>query len=130
MFDRVRTVVVPVMTDDAALDIHRHERCTVIRCTGRLVLGRNAERLEQIGLEELAQGRRIVLDLIAVHQVDARGLGAIAELSAKGQDANLPVIILGADARTQRLLDMTRVASVLDALPSSIHASVGGSAVC
>lgn len=96
------------------IELQRHAGCTVIRCIGRIVFEYGDAGLENAGLRELSAGRRVILDLSDVTRIDASGIGAIARLSRSGMMAHRPVVIVGADARTQRLLELTQLDSVVD----------------
>jgi len=102
------------MNPALGIELQRHAGCTVIRCIGRILFEHGDGGLENAGLRELSAGRRVILDLSDVSRMDASGIGAIARLCRSGLMAHLPVVIVGADARTQRLLEITQLDSVVD----------------
>jgi anti-anti-sigma factor len=96
------------------VQIDRSEGCSVIRCSGRAVLERGLEHLEDASLGELAAGRRVVLDLEGVTHIDARGIGVLARLCRIGLLHGRPVVIVGAGARLRTILRLTQLESVID----------------
>lgn len=91
------------------IELERLKYCTIISCIGRVVLGESANRLEELGMGELAAHRRVILDLTAVTQIDARAVGIFARLQHRGIAEHCPVVIVGADARVQRMLQVVQV---------------------
>jgi anti-anti-sigma factor len=102
------------------IELQRHPGCTVIRCIGRVVLEDGAAAIEETGMRELSAGHRVILDLTEVAQVDARGVGAMARLCRSGLVAHRPVVLVGANSRLQRLLEVTQLDSVIDILPPNL----------
>ena len=120
------------MNPAGGIELQRHQGCTVLRCIGRIVLEHGAAALEEAGLRELSACRRVILDLSDVAQVDARGIGAIARLCRSGLLAHRPVVIVGADIRLHRLLEVTQLDVMADIdssdyLLASSHAQLCGS---
>ena len=103
-----------LMNPTVGIELQRHQGCTVIRCVGRIVFEDSAAALEDAGMLELSASRRVILDFSDVARVDARGLGAIARLCRSGLVAHRPVVIVGADVRLHRLLEMTQLDSMID----------------
>src|SRR5688572_30570825 len=87
----------------------RHNGYSVIKCAGRLVLEHGAGHLEALGSRELLLGRRLVVDLHDVVQMDARGIGAVATLYRNGLLTDRPVVLVGVGARLRQLLQLMRL---------------------
>ena len=86
------------------IDLARHGHCTVIHCTDAVACGQQADRLEQLGIHELAAGRRLILDMSAVCRLDAVGSAALARLCHHGLLAHHAVIVVGASAEVGHAL--------------------------
>jgi anti-sigma B factor antagonist len=87
----------------------------VLALDGRIVLGDETIALRDAVKGQLGQGnKKIVLDLKNVTMIDSSGLGAMvtAHSSAKSAGATLRLCNLG--ARTNELLQMTRLVTVFE----------------
>lgn len=66
------------MSVSAVTDIS--DNVTVLRCSGRLVLGEDADALRERVKELLIEGHRIVVNLTELEHIDSVGLATIAGL--------------------------------------------------
>ena len=89
-----------------------------LRCTGRIVLGVEAETLRcmVIGRRE----RCLILDLRYVHAIDAAGLGLLAELHCWAIERKGLITIANPSRRVRQLLALTRLEPALIISYSSI----------
>ena len=99
---------------------------TLVTLSGRLVFGREVERLETVIKDLLKQGRRrFVFDATALEYADSSGVGtlvaALTDIKKSGGDLRLA----GASPRIQRLLSMTGVDTLIPLYASVAEASAG-----
>ena len=101
------------MPEPLELSTETHSDALLVRCSGRLVAG-HVDLLKEQVKPLLAPGRRIVLDLSSLTQMDSMGLGTIVSLyvSAKSAGAHLELINLGQKIRL--LFSMTNLLSVFE----------------
>jgi anti-sigma B factor antagonist len=91
------------------LYVSRTEGVAVVRCSGRIVFGEEADELRWAVLGLLKETQRIVLNLAWIDQIDSGGLGALVEsfISARHRGAEIKFASLSPRAR--RVLTTTRV---------------------
>ena len=79
----------------------------VVRACGRLVLGHGAHR--RLWASHLGQGAAtdVALDLSCVNDVDAKGLGVLAELTRRARQRGRTLSVIAASRVVQRLGEMT-----------------------
>jgi len=95
-------------------------RVAVITISGRLVFGREAERLESLVGELLKSGQtRFVFDVAALEYVDSSGIGTIVSCLTQIKKAGADLRVAGASPRIKRLFTMTGVDKLL-----TLYASV------
>jgi ABC-type transporter Mla MlaB component len=81
----------------------------VLRACGRLVLGHGAHEPVWAPHLDLDTASRAALDLSCVKDVDARGIGVLADLAARAVQRGVTVSVIAASGVVQRLAEMTRV---------------------
>ena len=99
---------------------------TVIAVSGRLVLGREVERLESAVSGLLAQGgRKFVFDLASLDYADSAGIGTfvfcLTEIKKSGGEMRLAA----ANPRVGRLFQMTGVDHLMSMCPRVADAAAG-----
>ena len=94
----------------------------VVRACGRLVLGHGAHR--RLWASHLGQGAAtdVALDLSCVNDVDAKGLGVLAELTRRARQRGRTLSVIAASRVVQRLGEMTLLER---ALPGAWHERIG-----
>jgi anti-sigma B factor antagonist len=98
----------------------------VVTLSGRLVFGRDVERLESLVKDALAQGRsRLVFDASALDYVDSSGIGAIVSCLTEVKKAGGDLRLAGANPRVQRLFNMTGVDKLLRTYANVSEAAAG-----
>ena len=97
----------PTMRNVFDVHVHRHGQCTVVHCSGRAVLNHGVDRLEEIVFRQLMDGRQVILDLAGVVELDARAIGVLAEISERALSGGHRIVIVGAEPRIERLLQLT-----------------------
>lgn len=85
----------------------------VLSCRGRLVLEHGAPVLREIAGRELSRFQSIGLDLRSVTELDARGVGVIAELCQAARNAGRVLVLTGVNERVLRLFRLTRLDKLL-----------------
>ena len=86
----------------------------LLRCSGRLIVGRGAERQIWAVLFYGSDRVDVLLDLSAVTDMDAAGIGIIASLCQSIRRRGGTVRMLAASARVRTLLRVTGVEYALD----------------
>jgi anti-sigma B factor antagonist len=96
----------------------------VVTLSGRLVFGRDVEKLEILVKELLKQGRRkFVFDATALEYTDSSGIGTLVSCLTEIKNGGGDLRLAGANARIQRLLTMTGVDKLITLYPSVSEAS-------
>ena len=87
--------------------------------SGRLVVGREAERLEAVVSDLVKQGQvRMVFDMSTLDYADSAGIGAIVSCLTHVKKAGGDLRIAGANPRIVRLFKMTGVDSLMALYPT------------
>jgi anti-anti-sigma factor len=94
----------------------RSGSATILSCRGRLAAGHGAEALRCAARRELSAGRLLALDLALVTQLDARGVGVLAEASDVAHQRGARILLVGANARIRRLLRLTHLDTIIPEL--------------
>src|SRR5438132_14059386 len=92
--------------------IERKGRTTIIRCVGRIVVGKELSKLRDAVLCELDQ-QTIMLDLAAVEAIDAGGLGLLVFLHTCAHGLGTELKLGARSARVENILRLTKLNSVL-----------------
>ena len=97
----------------------------VIVVSGRLVLGREVERMESLVKGLLAQGaRKFIFDLASLDYADSAGIGTfvacLTEIKKNGGEMRLAA----ANARVGRLFQLTGVDHLMPMYPSVAEAAL------
>jgi anti-sigma B factor antagonist len=101
-------------------------RVALIAVSGRLVFGREVERLETVVKDLLKQGQvKLVFDLSALDYVDSSGIGTIVSCLTDIKKAGGELRAAGANPRIQRLLTITGVDKLLALYPTVAEATAG-----
>jgi anti-sigma B factor antagonist len=98
----------------------------VVTVSGRLVLGKEVERLET-AIEELLkqEQRKFVFDISALDYADSSGIGTLVACLTHIKKAGGELRMAGANARMLRLFQMTGVESLMSLYPSLSAATAG-----
>jgi anti-anti-sigma factor len=98
----------------------------LVTIAGRLVLGRDEERLEAVTGELLKQGQtKFVFDITALDYADSSGIGTLVACLTSVKKAGGDLRIAGANARMLRLFRMTGVESLMSMYPTVPAATEG-----
>jgi len=85
----------------------------VIRCNGRFVYGNGVARLRDSAVKLLSESRHCVLNFDRVTQIDAWGLGVLAELHRMACDGAGSVMLASVKPPVRELLDLTGLQGTL-----------------
>jgi anti-sigma B factor antagonist len=98
----------------------------VIKISGRLIFGREADRLETV-VNDLVKEKqaKFVFDLSALDYVDSSGIGTIVSCLTQIKKAGSELRTAGANPRIQRLLTMTGVDKLLTQYATLAEATAG-----
>ena len=94
-------------------DCSRQADLVSLRVSGRLIDARQVTPNWEACLERLG-GTEIRLDMGGVTEIDARGLGMIAELTREARRRGGRVAVVKASPRVQKLLKLTHLDSLLE----------------
>src|SRR5438132_10166928 len=107
--------------------IERKGSTTIVRCVGRIVVGKELSKLRDAVLCELGQ-QTIMLDFAAVEAIDAGGLGLLVFLHTCAYGLGSELKLMNPTQRVAELLRLTNLDSVFEIFPSenvvSHHATV------
>ena len=87
----------------------REAQRMLVRACGRLVLGHGAQEAVWAPYLDQVRPTDVALDLSCVHDVDARGLGVLADLARRARQRGTTVSVIAASSVVQRLVKMTRL---------------------
>jgi anti-anti-sigma factor len=89
----------------------------VVRCSGRMVRGASLDqfrrRIEQL-MEQLGRVRVLVLDVSAVEQLDAGGLGTLLQVRRWAAQRSVKVKLANPPVFFRRLLEATHLTSMFE----------------
>jgi stage II sporulation protein AA (anti-sigma F factor antagonist) len=91
---------------------YKHD-VAVVHCSGRLVRGAALDEFRR-RLEQLEHTRILVLDLSAVEQLDAGGLGALLLLRRWALQYSVQMKLVDPSPFVRRVLEATRLTSVFE----------------
>jgi anti-sigma B factor antagonist len=91
----------------------------VVTVSGRLVLGKDVERLETAIAELLEQNQKMfVFDISALSYADSSGIGTLVACLTHIKQAGGELRMAGANARMLRLFQMTGVQALMSLYPT------------
>jgi anti-anti-sigma factor len=94
--------------------------------SGRLVLGKDIERLETATKDLIQEGeRKFVFDISAMEYADSSGVGTLVSCLTEIKKAGGELRVAGANPRIQRLLTLTGIHSMLSLYSTVAEASAG-----
>lgn len=77
------------------------------------MLGPAAAQFRKAAERALAECDVVALDLAGVRQIDAHGIGVLADLFASSRDAGRTLLVAGVSKRVQRLLHLAGLDTVI-----------------
>ena len=99
----------------------------VITVSGRLVLGKDIERLENIVNELAASGEQklFVCDVTALDYADSSGIGTFVACLTTIRKSGAEMRLAGANARIRRLFTLSGVDHLMSLFPTVAAAAAG-----
>jgi anti-sigma B factor antagonist len=98
----------------------------VVQFTGKIMLGRESQRIETVVGDLLRDGvRKIIFDLGGVTYIDSAGLGMITLCSGKVTSAGGVFRVAGATGLAAKLFKITRLDTVIPFYPTVEAATEG-----
>ena len=96
----------------------------VVAVSGRLVLGKDEERLESVTGELIEKGqKKFVYDISALDYADSSGIGTLVSCLTNIKKAGGDLRMAGANTRMMRLFTMTGVNTLIPLYPTVAAAS-------
>ena len=96
----------------------------VVTISGRLVLGKDEERLETVTGEFIKQGlKKFVFDISALDYADSSGIGTLVSCLTNIKKGGGELRMAGANVRMMRLFQMTGVNTLISMFPTTAEAS-------
>lgn len=93
--------------------VDRQHDVAIVRCAGRMVRGTPLDSFRR-QVEQLQQLRILIVDLSAVEQVDAGGLGSLLLIRRWARQQSLQMKLANPSPFVLRLLEATRLTSVFE----------------
>lgn len=100
------------------LAVHRSSDVSVVQGTGRVVRGKEVDRL--IGVVTTLATRLVIIDLAGVTAIDAAGLGALAELARSAAHQRRSIQLVNPSKRVRDLLERTKLTAVLPIVSAAV----------
>jgi anti-anti-sigma factor len=98
----------------------------VVAVSGRLVLGRDVERLQSVVDEMVAKGQqKFVMDLGAMDYADSSGIGTIVSCLTAIKKAGGDLRVAGANPRIRRMFSLTGIDGLFSMYPTVAEAAAG-----
>lgn len=104
-------------------EVSRTENMALLRCTGRIVAGKEAEALERIALKQDAP--RLVLDLSLITSIDARGLGVLTSIWRQAQNEKVDFVLLNPSAAVLSLMSLMKLDTAIPVICGNLEAAAG-----
>jgi anti-sigma B factor antagonist len=86
----------------------------VVQCSGNLVFQKEAEALCNVVSDLVRRYRSVVVDLNDVAAIDADGIGTLAKCIRNAQESGTRLVLCRVPQKVRRLLDLTKVSSLVD----------------
>lgn len=99
----------------------------VITVSGRLVMGKEVERLESVVKDLATQGQQkiFVFDLTSLDYADSSGIATFVSCLTNIKKSGAEMRLAGANARIQRLFTLTGVDHLMSLFPTVAAATAG-----
>jgi anti-sigma B factor antagonist len=99
----------------------------VVTLSGRLVFGKEVERLESVVKDLVQHGhKRFVFDAAGLEYTDSSGIGTLVACLTQIKTSGGDLRLAAANPRIQRLLTMTGVDKLMPLYPTVAEAAAGG----
>ena len=96
----------------------------VVTLSGRLVFGKEVERLESVVKELVQHGqKKVIFDAAGLDYADSSGIGTLVACLTQVKSAGGDLRLAGANPRVRRLLNMTGVDKLMALYPTLAEAT-------
>jgi anti-anti-sigma factor len=96
------------------IEITSERGVTLIRCTGKIVYGKETELLQDQLNQLLRQYRRCIVNMAGVTQIDAHGLGVLVDCYRRARSRGSLLLLVNVSDELYELLQLTRLSRVLE----------------
>jgi anti-sigma B factor antagonist len=103
-------------------DTHVVSGVKVIACHGRILFGEEASAMRDVLKRELAESRKIVLNLADVSYIDSGGLGTLVGVYSSARSAGADIKLCGLGQKLRDVLQITKLATVFEVYDTEQHA--------
>jgi len=86
----------------------------VVQCGGKLVFQSEASALCEVVTKLVGKYRSIIVDMNDIASIDGGGIGILADCIRNAKDAGTRLVLCRVPDKVRRLLDLTRVSSLVD----------------
>jgi len=98
----------------------------VVTVSGRLVFGKEVERLESVVKDLIQHGnKKLIFDASGLEYADSSGIGTLVACLTQIKNAGGDLRLAGANPRIRRLLNMTGVDKLMPLYPTLAEATAG-----
>ena len=98
---------------ELGFQVDRQHDVAIVRCAGRMVRGTALDVFRR-QVEQLEQVRILIMDLAAIEQVDAGGLGSLLLIRRWARQHSVQMKLVNPSPFVMRLLESTRLTSVFE----------------
>jgi anti-sigma B factor antagonist len=106
---------------------HTDAGMAVVAVSGRLVIGKEIEKLETVVKELVQKGQKqFVFDLTALDYADSSGIGTFVSCLTTIRKSGGELRMAGVSPRIQRLFHLTGVENLMSCYPTVADAAAGG----
>jgi anti-sigma B factor antagonist len=99
---------------------------SVVTLSGRLVFGKEVERLESVVKDLVQHGqKRVIFDASGLEYADSSGIGTLVACLTQIKGSGGELRVAGANPRIRRLLNMTGVDKLMALYPTLAEATAG-----
>jgi anti-sigma B factor antagonist len=96
----------------------------VVTLSGRLVFGKEVERLESVVKDLVQNGqKKVIFDASGLEYADSSGIGTLVSCLTQIKNAGGDLRLAGANPRIRRLLNMTGVDKLMPLYPTLAEAT-------
>jgi len=87
---------------------------SVMELTGKLALGRESQRIEDLMEEYVQKGiLRVILDMSGVDHIDSAGIGVVALSSGRIREAGGKLAVVAPEGRVLHQLKLTQMTTIV-----------------
>jgi anti-sigma B factor antagonist len=87
---------------------------TELELAGRLALGQESQRVENLADGLLQEGRiRLILDMSGVEHIDSAGVGMVALVSGRMKEAGGKLVVVAPEGKVLSLLKLTQISTLV-----------------